>query len=61
MEIGKVKEEGNRVWGLIRALDTLTAKQKTEKQEHFKQGDSIAFDDVDVYTPTGNLLVKNLV
>merc|ERR1711988_1709306 len=36
------------------------AKQKTEKQEHFKQGDSIAFDDVDVYTPTGNLLVKNL-
>ena len=60
MEIGKVKEEGNRVWGLIRALDTLTAKQKTEKQEHFKEGDSIAFDDVDVYTPTGNLLVKNL-
>ena len=60
MEIGKVKEEGNRVWGLISGLDRLTRNRKTEKHENFAEGDCIAFDDVDVYTPTGNLLVKNL-
>ena len=60
MEIGKVKEEGNRVWGLICGLERLLKNRKTENQENFEDGDRIAFDDVDIYTPTGNLLVKNL-
>ena len=45
---------------MISGLDRLTRNRKTEKHENFVEGDRIAFDDVDVYTPTGNLLVKNL-
>ena len=60
MELNKIEGEGSRIRKLIGVLDKLTATDFSSGGEHFASGDRLAFDSVDVVTPTGNLLVKDL-
>ena len=43
-----------------RLLQTLSVERKQQRTAEMKSGDYIAFDGVDIVTPTGNELVKGL-
>jgi ABC-type uncharacterized transport system fused permease/ATPase subunit len=52
--------QAGRIAKLIDTCEKLCQKRKAEKSETFVDGDGIAFEGVDVYTPNGKLLVKEL-
>jgi ABC-type uncharacterized transport system fused permease/ATPase subunit len=56
----KIQGPARRIVELFGALKTVTKRQASEKIASFKNGNKIAFKDVDIFTPTGNLLVKDL-
>jgi len=49
-----------RVTGLIDALGKLSESHQSQKLENFVEGDEVRFENVDVITPTGNVLVREL-
>lgn len=59
-EYGKLRGECGRIYELVRVLDEIERREVSSMSTTFVRDDRIAFDNVDVYTPTGNLLVKNL-
>ena len=57
----KIHGPAERIVELFQALRTVDDKQASETSASFKNDPNrIAFDAVDIFTPTGNLLVKNL-
>ena len=52
--------QAGRIAKLIDTCESLCEKRKAEKSETFVGGDCIAFEGVDVHTPNGKLLVKDL-
>ena len=52
--------QAGRIAKLIDTCETLCEKRKAEKSDTFVDGDCIAFEGVDVHTPNGKLLVKDL-
>jgi ABC-type uncharacterized transport system fused permease/ATPase subunit len=60
MSLDKLEGEGSRIRDLANNLDQLESDDAEHNAAHIVHGNRIAFDGVDVATPTGNLLVKNL-
>ena len=56
----KLGGEAGRVYELMTVLDKLSSRQKEQRSDTFRRGNSIAFSDADIHTPTGHLLVKDL-
>jgi ABC-type uncharacterized transport system fused permease/ATPase subunit len=54
----KLRGESGRIYELVQVLNRIS--KRTENPDTFRKGDSIEFRNVDVMTPTGNLLVKSL-
>jgi ABC-type uncharacterized transport system fused permease/ATPase subunit len=52
--------QAGRIAKLIDTCETLCENRKVEKSDTFVDGDCIAFKGVDVHTPNGKLLVKDL-
>ena len=59
-EYGKLQGEAGRLLELMHALDRVGAAQERQGEASFKAGNAIAFEGVDVLTPTGHLLVQDL-
>jgi ABC-type uncharacterized transport system fused permease/ATPase subunit len=59
-EYFKLGGEAGRIYELMHTLDFLGQKQAEQGQAFFKRGNAIAFEDADIRTPTGHLLVKDL-
>ena len=59
-EYNKLQGPSERVTKLIDTLDKIDARESAQSGKAFKSGETIKFEDVDIYTPTGNLLVKDL-
>ena len=57
---GQMGSNAKRIADLRRLLQTLSAERKTQRTAEMQSGDHIAFEDVDIVTPTGNELVKGL-
>jgi len=56
----KIQGPAFRIVELLQALKDVTKRDAAEQDANFKDNNCIAFEKVDVFTPTGNLLVKNL-
>ena len=56
----KIQGPASRIVELFQALKGVTKRDAAEQDANFKDDNCIAFESVDVFTPTGNLLVKNL-
>jgi ABC-type uncharacterized transport system fused permease/ATPase subunit len=52
--------EAKRIWTLIETLQTLAASGLNQRNENMVEGSDIRFENVQVFTPTGNHLVKDL-
>ncbi len=60
-QLQNMKGPARRLTELYDTLESFAEKRKLEKGSRFASDpDTIAFDDVQVYTPTGHLLVKDL-
>jgi ABC-type uncharacterized transport system fused permease/ATPase subunit len=57
---GQMGSNAKRIADLRRLLQTLSVERKQQRTAEMKSGDYIAFDGVDIVTPTGNELVKGL-
>ncbi len=54
----KLRSESGRIYELVQVLNRIS--KRNENPDTFRKGDSIEFENVDIKTPTGNLLVKSL-
>ena len=57
---GQMGSNAKRIADLRRLLQTLSAERKQQRAAEMISGNYIAFEDVDIVTPTGNKLVNGL-
>jgi ATP-binding cassette subfamily D (ALD) protein 3 len=56
----KIQGPAFRIVELFQTLKDVSKNDSVAENANFKDGNCIAFKNVDIFTPTGNLLVKNL-